>query len=133
MGKSLNPADAHRRKLKDKAKAKNKKDRKRTREVVAMVKDPDKIMAEIRKLDAEAGEFPDSTARKRRRQLLEIYSSASRKQQEHESAATSGDAGQQVPPAVWKTKRPPLSQHHLSMDRKSISLSLTNAMVLRDQ
>ena len=56
MGKSLNPADAHRRAQRKKEKARNKKQRQDTREVRQLLSDPSALRAEIARFDELAQE-----------------------------------------------------------------------------
>ena len=72
MGKSLNPADAHRRAQRKKEKARNKKQRQDTREVRQLLSDPSALRAEIARFDELAQKGSLDAASLRHKKNLEL-------------------------------------------------------------
>lgn len=98
-GRTVNPADAFRKEQRKREVKKNKKERQRTRYLSGLVKDPTKILEEVRTLDRppmaaltccaqvrdinkrEKDEGLTASDREKRKQLLDLHKTLSRQQE----------------------------------------------------
>ncbi|KAH9571776.1 hypothetical protein CY35_02G110900 [Sphagnum magellanicum] len=84
-GKVMNPTDAYRKELRKKELKRNKKERKKVREVGILKKDPDAIKEQIRKLEMmKADGALDKTRRHKKRQLEDTLHLVMKKRKEYE-------------------------------------------------
>ncbi|KAJ6760848.1 WW DOMAIN-BINDING PROTEIN 11 [Salix purpurea] len=84
-GKVMNPTDAYRKELRKKELKRNKKERKKVREVGILKKDPDVIKEQIEKLDLMKADGALDKARKhKKRQLEDTLSLVIKKRREYE-------------------------------------------------
>ncbi|XP_074308030.1 protein EARLY FLOWERING 5 [Silene latifolia] len=84
-GKVMNPTDAYRKELRKKEIKRNKKERKKVREVGLLKKDPDQIKEQIQKLDVMKAEGALDKARKhKKRQLEDTLNMVMKKRKEYE-------------------------------------------------
>ncbi|XP_051133341.1 protein EARLY FLOWERING 5 [Andrographis paniculata] len=84
-GKTMNPTDAYRKELRKKELKRNKKERKKVREVGLLKKDPDSLRQQIQKLEAMKAEGPLDKARKhKKRQLEDTLNLVIKKRKEYE-------------------------------------------------
>ncbi|WOG99535.1 hypothetical protein DCAR_0518888 [Daucus carota subsp. sativus] len=85
-GKVMNPTDAYRKELRKKELKRNKKERKKVREVGILKKDPDTLKEQIEKLEAMKADGALDKARKhKKRQLEDTYNLVLKKRKEYES------------------------------------------------
>ncbi|KAL6493593.1 Protein EARLY FLOWERING 5 [Orobanche gracilis] len=70
-GKTMNPSDAYRKELRKKELKRDKKERKKVREVGILKKDPDSLKDQIQKLEAMKANGVLDKARKHKRRQLE--------------------------------------------------------------
>lgn len=81
----MNPTDAYRKELRKKELKRNKKERKKVREVGLLKKDPDSLKQQIQKLEAMKAEGPLDKARKhKKRQLEDTLNLVMKKRKEYE-------------------------------------------------
>uniref|UniRef100_A0A803ME06 Wbp11/ELF5/Saf1 N-terminal domain-containing protein n=1 Tax=Chenopodium quinoa TaxID=63459 RepID=A0A803ME06_CHEQI len=84
-GKVMNPTDAYRKELRKKELKRNKKERKKVREVGLLKKDPDQIKDQIQKLEMMKAEGALDKARKhKKRQLEDTLNLVMKKRKEYE-------------------------------------------------
>eukprot|EP00250_Pteridium_aquilinum_P024421 c29057_g1_i1 orf=1-705(-) len=84
-GKVMNPTDAYRKELRKKELKRNKKERKKVREVGILKKDPEAIREQIRKLETmKADGALDKTRRHKKRQLEDTLNLVLKKRKEYE-------------------------------------------------
>eukprot|EP00249_Psilotum_nudum_P011419 c23162_g1_i1 orf=266-1927(+) len=84
-GKVMNPTDAYRKELRKKELKRNKKERKKVREVGILKKDPEAIREQIRKLEMmKADGALDKTRRHKKRQLEDTLNLVLKKRKEYE-------------------------------------------------
>ncbi|CAM6113557.1 unnamed protein product [Calypogeia fissa] len=84
-GKVMNPTDAYRKELRKKELKRNKKERKKVREVGILKKDPEAIKEQIRKLEMmKADGALDKTRRHKKRQLEDTLNLVIKKRKEYE-------------------------------------------------
>ncbi|XP_010686221.2 protein EARLY FLOWERING 5 isoform X1 [Beta vulgaris subsp. vulgaris] len=84
-GKVMNPTDAYRKELRKKELKRNKKERKKVREVGLLKKDPDQIKDQIQKLETMKAEGALDKARKhKKRQLEDTLNLVMKKRKEYE-------------------------------------------------
>ncbi|KAK9696851.1 hypothetical protein RND81_08G001200 [Saponaria officinalis] len=84
-GKVMNPTDAYRKELRKKEIKRNKKERKKVREVGLLKKDPDQIKEQIQKLDIMKAEGALDKARKhKKRQLEDTLNMVMKRRKEYE-------------------------------------------------
>ncbi|XP_057536913.1 protein EARLY FLOWERING 5 [Amaranthus tricolor] len=84
-GKVMNPTDAYRKELRKKELKRNKKERKKVREVGLLKKDPDQIKDQIQKLEVMKAEGALDKARKhKKRQLEDTLNLVMKKRKEYE-------------------------------------------------
>ncbi|KAG0592610.1 hypothetical protein M758_1G259900 [Ceratodon purpureus] len=84
-GKVMNPTDAYRKELRKKELKRNKKERKKVREVGILKKDPDAIKEQIQKLEImKADGALDKTRRHKKRQLEDTLHLVMKKRKEYE-------------------------------------------------
>ncbi|GAB2240663.1 hypothetical protein Droror1_Dr00021181 [Drosera rotundifolia] len=84
-GKVMNPTDAYRKELRKKELKRNKKERKKVREVGILKKDPEQIREQIQKLETMKAEGALDKARKhKKRQLEDTLNLVLKKRKEHE-------------------------------------------------
>ncbi|XP_024526121.1 WW domain-binding protein 11 [Selaginella moellendorffii] len=85
-GKAMNPTDAYRKELRKKELKRNKKERKKVREVGILKKDPEALKDQIKKLDTqntEADGALDKTRRHKKRQLEDTLNLVLKKRKEY--------------------------------------------------
>ncbi|CAA0826795.1 proline-rich family protein [Striga hermonthica] len=84
-GKTMNPTDAYRKELRKKELKRNKKERKKVREVGILKKDPDTLKDQIQKLEAMKADGALDKARKhKKRQLEDTLNLVMKKRKEYE-------------------------------------------------
>ncbi|XP_010546044.1 PREDICTED: WW domain-binding protein 11 isoform X2 [Tarenaya hassleriana] len=84
-GKVMNPTDAYRKEIRKKELKRNKKERKKVREVGLLKKDPEQIREQIRKLEMSKAEGALDKARKhKKRQLEDTLNMVMKKRKEYE-------------------------------------------------
>ncbi|KAL1566261.1 Protein EARLY FLOWERING 5 [Salvia divinorum] len=84
-GKAMNPTDAYRKELRKKELKRNKKERKKVREVGILKKDPDTLKDQIQKLEAMKADGALDKARKhKKRQLEDTLNLVMKKRKEYE-------------------------------------------------
>ncbi|KAL6583908.1 Protein EARLY FLOWERING 5 [Orobanche minor] len=84
-GKTMNPTDAYRKELRKKELKRNKKERKKVREVGILKKDPDSLKDQIQKLEAIKADGALDKARKhKKRQLEDTLNRVMKKRKEYE-------------------------------------------------
>ncbi|KAL2482462.1 proline-rich family protein [Forsythia ovata] len=84
-GKTMNPTDAYRKELRKKELKRNKKERKKVREVGILKKDPETLREQIQKLEAMKADGALDKARKhKKRQLEDTLNLVMKKRKEYE-------------------------------------------------
>jgi len=79
--REMNPTDAYRKQLRKREIKKNRKERKKVREISALLRDPDRIMSEIKKMETmDQQGLLDSRLRHKLLQLRQTHSAVVRKQ-----------------------------------------------------
>ncbi|EFJ09703.1 hypothetical protein SELMODRAFT_447609 [Selaginella moellendorffii] len=83
-GKAMNPTDAYRKELRKKELKRNKKERKKVREVGILKKDPEALKDQIKKLDTQKADGAlDKTRRHKKRQLEDTLNLVLKKRKEY--------------------------------------------------
>ncbi|KAL3639556.1 hypothetical protein CASFOL_017463 [Castilleja foliolosa] len=83
-GKTMNPTDSYRKEIRKKELKRNKKERKKVREVGILKKDPDTLKDQIQKLESQADGALDKARKHKKRQLEDTLNLVIKKRKEYE-------------------------------------------------